>query len=428
LNQAQKLVESRIAVMLRTTSAATAKRESDFAELSVATAGGLAFALVAIFFCVVPLSGNATSTRDYVVFWATGQQLVHHANPYDPAAMDGLERAAGLASGYGILYMRNPPLALPLALPLGLVSARIGALLWSLVLMACLVFSARLIREMHGNPANRIHWIAFAFAPSLICLLMGQTALFALLGLALFLRFHRTWPLLAGSSLWLCSIKPHLFLPFAVVLLAWVFFSKSYQILAGSAIALVASLALTWLVAPTAWSGYWAMMSAPAIEREFIPCLSVAMRQWLRNDAVWLQYLPSLLACVWAIAHYWRRRSQWDWLQDGSILILVSLIAAPYCWPYDQAIAVPAILTGAYTTRSRPMLATIALINIPIMGALMIGIKITTPFYLFIAPLWLAWYLLARSTANVSSPIADSTTIVESASRELDPFPGVKAE
>ena len=83
--------------MLRITDAATAKRESDFAEISIATVGGLAFAMIAIFLCVVPLSGKATSTRDFVVFWATGHQLIHRANPYDPVAMDQLERAAGLA-------------------------------------------------------------------------------------------------------------------------------------------------------------------------------------------------------------------------------------------------------------------------------------------------------------------------------------------
>jgi hypothetical protein len=379
------------------TNAAEIKRESDFAEISVATAGGLAFALIAIFLCVVPLSGNATSTRDYVVFWATGQQLVHHANPYDPVAMDRLERAAGLAPEYGILYMRNPPWALPLALPLGFVSEQVGAILWSLVLLACLVFSGLLSRAMHGNPQNRIHWIAFSFAPSLICLFMGQTALFALLGLALFLRFYRTSPFAAGLALWLCSVKPHLFLPFCMVLLVWVVITRSYRIVAGAAVALAASCALTWLIAPSAWSGYAAMMRAPAVEKEFIPCLSVAMRLWLSPAAVWLQYLLPALACGWALIYFWQRRRTWNWIKDGGLLILVGLVAAPYCWPYDQAIAMPALLHGAYTTRSRIMLSILALASIPVMGAIMLGIKITTPFYLLIAPAWLAWYLVAQS-------------------------------
>src|ERR1039458_7607921 len=129
--------ESRIAIMTSRTVASVAKRDIDFAELSIATVGGLALALIAMFLCVVPLAGNITSGRDFVVFWATGQQLIHHANPYDAAAIGQIERAAGLNPGYGILFMRNPPWALPLVLPLGLVGLRVGALLWSLVLLAC---------------------------------------------------------------------------------------------------------------------------------------------------------------------------------------------------------------------------------------------------------------------------------------------------
>jgi hypothetical protein len=382
--------------MLRLSGAVTPTRENDFAEFSIVTVGVLGFALIAIFLCVVPVSGKATSTRDFVVFWATGHQLMRHANPYDPAAMDQLERSAGLAPGYGILYMRNPPWALPLVLPLGLMNEQIGALFWSLILLACLMLSARLMREVAGNPQNRIHWITYSFAPSLICLFMGQTTIFALLGLVLFLRFHRTHRFGSGMALWLCALKPHLFLPFCVVLVAWVLISKTYQVLAGAASALAASCLLTWFLDPLAWSGYSEMMHTPGVAREFIPCLSVALRLWLLPDAIWLQYLPTVIACAWALVHYWRKRNSWDWVRDGGVLILVSLVAAPYCWPYDHAIALPALLQGAYATRSRMMLSVLALASVPIMAALMASIKITTPFYLFIAPAWLAWYLAAR--------------------------------
>jgi hypothetical protein len=369
---------------------------NDFAELSIATVAGLAFAFIAMFVCVVPLAGDVASARDFVVFWATGQQLIHHANPYDSAAMGRIERTAGLPAGYGILFMRNPPWALPLVLPLGLVGLRIGALLWSLALLGCLVVSGWLIRLMHGRPRNRIHWLAVAFAPALICLFIGQTSLFALLGLVLFLYLHRTRPFMAGLALWLCALKPHLFLPFGVVLLAWIIVSRSYKILAGAAVALAASCAAAWLLEPTAWSDYSQMMRAPVSGKEFIPCLSVAMRLWLMPQAVWILYLPVTLACAWALAYYWRRRDAWDWVKDGSLLMLVSLFAAPYCWLYDQVLAMPAVLEGAYATRSRHLLTAIALVNIPILVALASGIKIISAFYLWTAPAWLALYLLAR--------------------------------
>ena len=389
--------------MPTTTGTDAAARRSNFADVSIVTTGALALALMAIFLCVVPLSSKATSTRDYVVFWATGHQLVQHANPYDPVAMDQLERSAGLAAGYGVLYMRNPPWALPLALPLGWMNEQIGGFFWSLILLACLLLSGQLMRDVLGRKDGRIHWIAYSFAPSLICLFMGQTTLFALLGLVLFLRFHRTNQFGAGIALWLCSIKPHLFLPFCVVLVVSVLVSKAYKVVAGAALALIASCAFTWLLDPVAWSGYSEMMRAPSIEREFIPCLSVVLRLWLLPDAVWLQYLPTVLACAWALVYFWHRRETWNWVQDGGLLILVSLVAAPYSWPYDQTIAMPALLQRAFATRSRLTIAVLPLVSVIMMAALMAGVKITTPFYLFIAPAWLAWYLIARAPAEHST-------------------------
>ncbi len=386
-----------------------AKPVNDFAEFSIATVAGLAVALIAIFLCVVAIAGNLASARDFVVFWATGQQLIHHANPYDPAAMGRIEHTAGLAAEYGVLYMRNPPWALPLVLPLGLVGVRVGALIWSLILCACLGVSGWQIWIMYGRIGNRLYWLAYSFAPALVCIFVGQTALFSLLGLVLFLRMYRTRPFMAGLSLWLCALKPHLFLPFAVVLLAWIVVTRSYKILAGAASALAASLAVTCLIDPTALGDYTNMMHAPGIEKEFIPCLSVAMRLWISPQTASFQYLPAVIACAWALAYYWSRRNRWDWMINGSVLMLVSLFAAPYCWLYDQGLAIPALLQGAYTARSRTLLAILALANLPIEIELMFGIRITSALYLWTAPAWLVWYLFAIASSGQSQAVEPAT-------------------
>jgi len=146
---------------------------------------------------------------------------------------------------------------------------RATVMLWSLPLAACWILCLRMLWILHGRPKRtfRVFGYPFApwfvlllYAPALICVLVGQTGLFALLGLVLFLRFHRSQPFLAGVSLWLCALKPHLFLPFAVVLLLWVIVSRSYSVLAGAAIALGASSVVAALVNPSAWSQYARMM------------------------------------------------------------------------------------------------------------------------------------------------------------------------
>jgi hypothetical protein len=384
-----------MAFMTSRTDTPAAKTRPDIAEAAIAVVSGLAFALTSIFLCVLPLTGNIAGARDFVVYWSTGKQLVHRANPYDGAAMMQIEHAAGLPAGYGALYMRNPPWGLPLALPLGILGLRFAAFLWSLALLASLAISVRMLWQMHGRPRSYLHWLGLSFAPALLCLFMGQTSLFALLGLVLFLRLHSTRPFLAGMSLWLCSLKPQLFLPFAVALLAWVLVTRSYKLAGGAAVAMAASCAVTFCVDPTAFADYSRMMRASGFQKELIPCLSVESRLLVSPETMWLQYLPAGLCCVWALAYFWSRRHTWDWMKDGSLVMLVSILSAPYCWLYDQPLAVPALLQGAYLTRSKLLLVILAFASLMIEVELIGGVDILSPFYLWTAPFWLAWYLLA---------------------------------
>jgi hypothetical protein len=376
------------------------KTDHNFAELSIALVSGLTLAITAIFLIAAPLAGKIAGSRDFVVYWATGQQLVHHANPYDGEAMMRVERAAGLPVGYGVLFMRNPPWGLPIAYPLGLIGTKVGTLLWSLVLLACLFGSVRMFWQMHGRPRNLLNFLGLSFAPALVCLIVGQTSLFALLGLVLFLRLHRIRPFLAGMSLYLCALKPHLFLAFGVVLLAWVVVTGSYRVLLGAAVAMAAGCATAWWIDPTAWADYAHMMRSYGIEREFIPCWSVVLRLWVRPRAIWLQSLLPALGCGWALAYFWKRRHTWDWLKDGSPLMLVSILTAPYCWIFDQVVAIPALLHGAYTTRSRSALALLAGASLLLEIGLVCGIELPSAFYLWTAPAWLAWYLFATASSR----------------------------
>ena len=56
------------------------------ANLVVATICGLAFGFTAQGFIISMLSKQVVGSRDFVVYWATGQQLAHHADPFkDPS-------------------------------------------------------------------------------------------------------------------------------------------------------------------------------------------------------------------------------------------------------------------------------------------------------------------------------------------------------
>jgi hypothetical protein len=366
------------------------------AEFLVVGICTLAFVFTAGCICAALLGSHAAGTRDFMEYWASGHQLAHRANPYDADAIRGLEESAGLATGISPLIMLNPPSALLLVLPLGFLGPRAGLLLWSLLLIGCLVASVQMVWIMHGRPKNPLHLLGYTFAPALWCLMGGQVSIFVLLGLVLFLRLHRSRPFLAGVSLWLCLLKPQLFLPFAAVLLVWVIFTKSFKILAGTAVALSVSTGIVLILDPLVWVHYAQMMSAARIDWFAIPCLSILLRREVSPNTAWLQYLPAVLGCVWALNYFRRHFDDWDWMEHGSLLMLVSVLVAPYTWLMDQAVLIPALLHAAYLTRSRSLVAILALASAGMEIGIFRGISLLhSMVYLWTVPVWLVWYLFA---------------------------------
>jgi Glycosyltransferase family 87 len=372
-----------------------ARRVAEFLTVGIWT---LAFLFTAAGICASLLGSSAAGTKDFVIYWAAGQQLIHHANPYDANAVLGLERSAGFPLGDPVLIVRNPPSALLFAVPLGLLGPRAALLLWSMFLIACLVISVRMIWDMHGRPKNHLDFLGYSFGPALVCLLVGQVSLLVLLGLVLFLRLHRSSPFLAGISLWLCLLKPHLFLPFGIALLMWAILTRSYSILVGAAVALGVSSGIALLLDPAAWMHYGEMIRTPWIDRLAIPCLSVMLRRIVSPNTIWLQYLPMALGCVWALGYFRRHREHWDWMEHGSPLLIVSVLVSPYSWPTDQAILMPALLHALYQTRSRSLVGIFALSSALVgVWSLRGDVPLHSAFYLWFPPAWLAWYLYATS-------------------------------
>jgi hypothetical protein len=368
----------------------------------------IAFAFTAVGICASLLGRNAAGLRDFVEYWAAGQQLIHHGNPYGSDAVLALGRSVGYPAGSPSLIMANLPTALPLVLPLGFFGATVGEWGWSLCLLACLVISVRAVWRLHGSPKTQLSILGYTFAPALVCIGAGQVSLFVLLGLVLFLRLQRSNPFLAGASLWLCALKPHLFLPFGVVLLVWVVVSKSYRLVAGLVSTLALSVVITYVADPDAWKQYGRMMSAARVDRLAIPCLSNLLRRSINPDAMWIQYLPVVFACIWAV-HYFRTHYKgWNWLSHGSLLLLVSVLVAPYSWLMDQAILMPALLHGLYLSRSRGLVMVLALTSAAIEIASFRGLDhlLHSSFYAWTTPAWLVWYLCAtRSRNSTNAPI-----------------------
>jgi len=101
-----------------------------------------------------------------------------------------------------------------------------------------------------------------------------------------------------------------------------------------------------------------------------------------------------------------------DWLKQGGMLMVVSIFLAPYCFLYDQALVIPGLLQGVYRTRSKSLLVILALANIAIEAEPAAGVVIHSALYLWTAPFWLVWYVLAMLTGKKSAAEPEQVAVV----------------
>lgn len=357
-------------------------------------------------------STQNAGNKDFISYWSAGQLLIHHGNPYDPAAVLDLEKSAGYHESRPLL-MRNPPYALFLALPLGLAGAKTGAVVWSLLLVGSIVISIRVIWTIQGKPPDRVHLWGYLFAPVLGCLQLGQTSAFILLGLVMFLRWHKTRPLAAGACLAIMAIKPHIFLPLGLVLLVWMAATRSYKLVAGMLVALGAMTALPLGLDHAIWSHYLPVLKGAGAESRMIPTISALFRLLINPQAEWPQYILAILGCLWALTYFLRHRKDWDWNQHGLLLLPVSVLVAPYSWFTDEIVVMPAILRGIFLVEaSGRSLVPFALINSIPLAAMLFTVPVASGFYIWTSAAWLVWYIWAASNRNLHETKGETGTDV----------------
>lgn len=378
--------------------------------VSAITLAGLGVVLAAY---MVGLSDKNASERDFISYWSAGQLIVHHQDPYNVAAVRALELAAGREPSVPTLIMRNPPVAFFLVEPLGFTSPKAGLIAWLFFLGGLLLLSSFLIWWLHGKPDSLVHLMGFAFAPCLACLMAGQFGIFLLLGVLLFLCLYRNSPFWAGAGLLLCALKPHFFVPFGVALFLWALQDRrGYRIALGFCAAVAASCAFAVFVDPRAFAQYSQFARGGAALNDVVPTIGAELRLLIDPRAVWIQFIPEALACVWAVWYFLTRRAHWDWMDHGMILLLVGSICTPYGFLTDEALLLTAVLGGLYRqvggkgSISPARVWPLALFAAACLAELMANVTIVSRGYLWTTPAWLFWYLYATGRLSRQPDLA----------------------
>ena len=367
------------------------------------------------------LSANVTK-RDFIEYWAAGQLLIQHQNPYERGAVLDLERHQGFkdSSAHFLrpwtrplpVIVRTPPWSLFIMLPLGLMNAYWGWLFWIAISIASLVIAMRLCWSMFGQDAGlrSIFLLAgYMFAPVLGCLVAAQVGILLLLGMVLFLRFESDRPFLAGAALILTFSKPHILSLFWLALLFWVVGRKKWRVAAGMSAALLLATAVAVAFDPAVFGHYREMLDTASIGSEFIPALAGVLRLIFFRRAFWTQFVPMIIGAIWCVWYYFANRSQWSWRRHGAMVMVVSVLTTPYGWFTDEVVLLPVILPTALCVYARRdwtiVKSSIAVMFAGLNGllALMVAFKVplTSGMYCWSSLVWLIFTVYGHSRREV---------------------------
>jgi len=317
--------------------------------------------------------------------------------------------------------MWNPPWTLPLTMTIGTVPWRIGQLLWFALNLVAVLASVAVLWRLYFNDwrlAGVAIAVACVFAPTAFLLLLGQISGLMLLGLAGFLWFTNTNRFaLAGLLAALTAIKPHLLVPFAVVLILQSVRGHAVwkSVLAGGGLLVVCGLLpLAWN--PDVWSQYREATGAGHAPSHTTlhdwehPTLGYEIRRALPNQPFAAMFIPLAVVVPLVVVYWWRRRMEWDWRIELPRLVLVSLLAAPYgAWVFDLVLLlVPVIQATAWlVVDGRRGLWLVAAALFMALNALALA-TVSQPHStanLWIVPLTLGGYLLAGWTTRATPAI-----------------------
>lgn len=327
---------------------------------------------------------------DFMEYQTAGRATLNGQSPYDGAVLYPyqLEIQAKLPPiGQGEqgdmtqyadpIMMWNPPWTLPLTLPLGAMHWRAGQLVWTAANLIAVVLSGVLLWRVFGGAKEKLvvaAGVSLLFAPTLFLLLLGQISGFLLLGLAGFLwciapltsnpsPSRGEWRLwLAGLLAAFTAIKPHLLVPFALVLmLETLRGGKVWRSVIAGGVALLVFGAIPLLWNSDVWTQYREATAAQSAGTHNTPneWMHPTLGYWLRtlhpDRPFTLMFLPLAVAGTAVVVYWWVRRKDWNWAVELPRLVLVSLLSTPYgAWGFDLVLLlVPVVQVAVWASADK---------------------------------------------------------------------------
>ena len=365
-------------------------------------------------------AASALPVQDLAQYWAAAHLVAK--NPYSSVLVTQFERSAGIVASGAPMVMRNPPWAMVFVLPLRLLNYQSAFASWALFSVVVLAGCARASWKLNSAEESPVPaLLSLLFGPTVCLLMLGQLAILVLLGVTLFLCLterRRDW--LAGASLSLVSVKPHVALIFLIAIALWTVRYKRWAVLIGAGLTTIVSSIAVLLINPHIFAQYLAFASQ--FVGETTPYPNVGGILFSLTGQHHLAFLPQAAGLAWLIFYWRKNRTTWDWKTNGMLVLLVSVACSYYSFPFDEIVILPALI-AAYAYGNRTVFVTgFIATNI---GYAMYIFKLAGNFgfgYMFLwwtASAWLLTFALSQKMRLRLSPttVANHSSLTEAGSQ-----------
>ncbi len=306
---------------------------------------------------------------DFIAFWSAFQVAADNGNPYDGQKLLAVQREVGWSNSDPQWFL-NPPTLLVLLSPILSLPFMTSVEIWFLtnvfLIIAIGLTTWKLLRIIPPRPA----WVllgASLFLPVLESLKFGQLSIAITFSvIATLYLLSRKLDSCAALVFVFVLQKPHLLLPFIVVLLWWAIAQKRTRFLSSLASAVILLTLLTLAFVPDGFNSWKALEFSP------LDWHSAALVSWVRifaeergfTSAPWIVGIYTTVFCAISVFVTRPWLSDFSWSENFAPLLLLSTLSAPYLWPFDFAllVIVQLLLLAKALTRSPEKLRRLIII------------------------------------------------------------------
>ena len=337
---------------------------------------------------------------DFQAYWSSTYLLAHGRDYSDSDAIGDIERSFTNWDEPETLYAWFSPIGNAVLLPFITLPFSIANYYW-LVLNIIILFICSLLLWDRSDSRLWIPLITiFGFSMTVVSLVFGQINFMEVLGLALFLSFQKNnRQYLAGASLVLTTIKPHLVIFTLPILFLDLLRKKEWKILAGFSAALAFCFAVLFAFYPPWIQSFLTVITSGMStfrETPNINGLLVFLGIYKIGKWIWLVALAAGIVWWWKHGHDWNRRTFID------ISVTLGLIVSPIGWSYDQIMLLfPLLSTLSWISkRELPQQASkkiiIIMITTNLASYILRAFKPSDVWFFWVSIVVLALYLFAR--------------------------------